>query len=51
MCYSYLISTIKPRGDEGRGEQQRGLCTKALMWDLGTRLECQQIVFGKALWK
>ena len=28
------------QGGEGRGEQRRGLRTKALMWDLGTRLEC-----------
>ena len=36
------------RGAEGRGEQRRGLRTKALMRDLGARLECQQRVFVKA---
>ena len=38
---------------EGRGEQRRGLRTKPLMRDLGTRLNCQQKVFrtGKTLWK
>ena len=30
------------KGAEGRGEQRRGLRTKALMRDLGTRLECRQ---------
>ena len=42
------------RGAEGRSEQRRGLRTKALMWDLGTRLECRHRVFvrtGKTLWK
>ena len=38
------------RGDEGRGEQRRGLRTKALMRDLGIRLECQQNSFCKN-WK
>ena len=41
-------------GGEGRGEQRRGLRTKALMRVLGTRLECRQRVFertGKTLWK
>ena len=41
-------------GAEGRGEQRRGLHTKALMRDLGTRLECRQRAFvrtGKTLWK
>ena len=32
-------------GGEGRGEQRRGLHTKALMRDLRTRLECRQRVF------
>ena len=32
------------RGAEGRGEQRRGLRTKALIWDLGIRLECLQRV-------
>ena len=27
-------------GGEGQGKQRRGLRTKALMLDLGTRLEC-----------
>ena len=39
-------------GGEGRGKQRRGLRTKALMRDLGTRLECRQRVFvrtGKTL--
>ena len=42
------------QGAEGRGELRRGLCTKALMRDLGNRLECRQRVFvrtGKTLWK
>ena len=42
------------RGAEGRGEQRRGLRTKALIRDLGTRLECRQRVFvrtGKTLSK
>ena len=42
-----------PRG-QSRGKQHRGLRTKALMWDLGTRLECRHRVFartGKTLWK
>ena len=42
-------------GGGSRGEQRRrGLRTKALMRDLGTRLECRQRVFvrtGKTLWK
>ena len=41
-------------GAEGRGEQRRGLRTKVLMRDLGTRLECRHGVFvgtGKTLWK
>ena len=39
-------------GGEGRGEQRRGLRTKALMRDLGTRLACRHRVFvrtGKTL--
>ena len=32
------------RGAEGRDEQRRGLRTKALTRDLGTRLECRQRV-------
>ena len=42
------------RGAEGRGEQRRGLRTKASMRDLGTRLACRHRVFvrtGKTLWK
>ena len=42
------------QGGEGRGEQRCGLCRKALMWDLGTRLECRHRGFvrtGKTLWK
>ena len=41
-------------GGKGRGEQRRGLRTKVLMRDLGTRLECRHRVFvrtGKTLWK
>ena len=41
-------------GAKGRGEQRRGLRTKVLMRDLGTRLECRHGVFvgtGKTLWK
>ena len=41
-------------GGEGRSEQRRGLRTKALMRDLGTRFECRHRVFvktGKTLWK
>ena len=41
-------------GGEGRGEQRRGLGTKALMRDLGTRLECRQRAFVRTrqtLWK
>ena len=41
-------------GGEGRGEQRRGLRSKALMRDLGTRLECRQrglVRTGKTLWK
>ena len=41
---SQLISGYKfetrGAGGEGRGEQRRGLRTKTLMQDLGTRLEC-----------
>ena len=43
-----------PRGAEGRCEQRRGLRTKALMRDLGTRHECRQrglVRTGKTLWK
>ena len=32
------------QGAEGRAEKRRGLRTKALMQDLGTRLECRQRV-------
>ena len=42
------------QGAEGRSEERRGLRTKALMRDLGTRLECRHRVFvrtGKTLWK
>ena len=42
------------QGAEGRGEQRPGLCTKALMRDLGTILECRDRVFvrtGRTLWK
>ena len=35
---------MKSRG-RSRGKQHRGLCTKALMRALGTRLECQHRVF------
>ena len=45
---------IKDRGAEGRGEQRRRLHTKALMRDLGTRLECRHRGFirtGKTLCK
>ena len=41
-------------GGEGRHEQRRGLCTKALMRDLETRLACRHRVFvriKKTLWK
>ena len=38
------------RGAEGRGEQRRGSRTKALMRDLGTRLECRHKSFCKN-WK
>ena len=36
------------QGAEGRGEQRRGLRTKALIRDLGTRLECRQRVFVRS---
>ena len=39
---------------QGRGEQGRDLRTKALLRDLGTKLECQHRVFvrsGKTLWR
>ena len=36
-----------PRGTKGWGEQRRGLRTKALMRDLGTRLACQHKSFCK----
>ena len=36
------VSEKSESGAEGRGEQRRGLRTKALMRDLGTRLECRQ---------
>ena len=42
------------QGAKGRGEQRRRLRTKALMRDLGTRLECRQRAFvktGKTLCK
>ena len=42
------------QGVKGRSEQRRSLHTKALMRDLGTRLECRQRVFvrtGKTFWK
>ena len=32
-------------GGQSRGKKHRGLHTKALMRDLGTRLECRQRVF------
>ena len=41
-------------GSEDQGEHPRGLRTKALMRNLGTRLEYRQLVFvrtGKRLWK
>ena len=53
IVYHDSLGSIS-RGAEGRGEQRRGLRTKALMRDLGTRLECRQRVFvrtGKTLWK
>ena len=37
------------RGAEDRGEQRRGLRKKALMWHLGTRLECRHGVFVKTV--
>ena len=43
MCKGkYLVGMLSahPGGAEGRGEQRRGLRTKALMRDLGTRLAC-----------
>ena len=46
--------SIQIRGAEGPSEQCRGLLMKALMQDLGTRLECRHRVFvknGKTLWK
>ena len=46
--------SIQIRGGEGRGEQRRGLRTKALTRDLETRLESRHRVFvrtGKTLWK
>ena len=52
MIFGQLASAA--REAEGQGEQRRGLRTKALMRDLGTRLECGQRVFvrtGKPLWK
>ena len=41
---SQLFSSVV-EGAEGRHEQRRVLRTKALMRDLGTKLECRQRVF------
>ena len=52
-CSNAFLASLN-RGAEGRSEQHRGLRTKALMRDLGTRLECRHRVFvrtGKVLWK
>ena len=51
-----FLECFQTRGAEGRGEQRRGLRTKALMRDLGTRLESRQSDLpkrstGKTLWK
>ena len=45
FTFSYMNNRGGGGGGEGRGEQRRGLRTKALMRDLGTRLECRQKVF------
>ena len=42
-AYQMVITT---KGAGGQGEQRRGLRTKALMRDLGTRLECRHRVFA-----
>ena len=44
LCCLQCVS-IQIRGTEGRGEQRCCLRTKALMRDLGARLECRHRVF------
>ena len=51
-----LLDHKDKQGGEGRGEQRGSLRTKALMQDLGTRLEYQHrdsvfVRTGKTLWK